>query len=108
MRSVPDIRISSLKPLHLTKTWHDHQAVSRVFTWFVKEARLGRTNPFAGVKKPQRGYRRRVLTPAEIVRLLRRARPEARALWFHLVDCRTWAFFRLAKICGLSDDAGNV
>lgn len=82
MLHVADIRVSSLKPIHLTSwatTWHEYQAVSRLFSWFVKDAKLGKINPFAGVKKPQRRMRRRVLTPQQMTMLLRRAGPEGRA-----------------------------
>lgn len=77
-----ELRVKSLRPIHLTawcKTWHQAQAVIRAFNWAVKEARLFRVSPFAGVRKPKRGMRRRTLGSAEMLRLLRRSLPAPRA-----------------------------
>lgn len=74
-------RIRSLRPVHLTsaqRSWHDWQAVQRCFRWAVHEAELFKRNPFAKVRAPGRNQRKRILTPAELVRFLREAKRTAR------------------------------
>lgn len=74
-------QVRSLRPLHLTtaqKSWHDWQCVQRMMRWAVHEAELMRKNPFARVKAPGRKQRKRILTPREVARFLRGARPAAR------------------------------
>lgn len=73
--------VASLRPMHLTgwaKTWHESQAVIRLFNWAVREAHLLKKNPFADCKKPRRSYRKRILTPTEVQNYLRNARPAPR------------------------------
>lgn len=53
--------------------WHRVQAVQRLFNWGVAVGILS-SNPFAGVKRPRRGERTRVLDRLELIKLLRGAR----------------------------------
>jgi integrase len=74
---VKNKKVRSLRPVHLTalqRSWHEWQAVQRLFHWAVHEAKLVRSNPFDGVRAPRRGQRKRILTPREIARFLRRSR----------------------------------
>lgn len=77
-----DRSIATLKPSMLTswaKSWHEWQAVVRMFNWAVKEERIININPFGGVKPPPRNERHRVMTPRQMVELLRAAQPAGRA-----------------------------
>lgn len=68
--------ISSLKPIDVTrwaKTWHEVQAVLRLFNWAVQEAKLLQENPFAALRPPPRDERRRILTPRQMAEILRAA-----------------------------------
>jgi integrase len=68
--------VSGLKPIDVTrwaKTWHEVQAVLRLFNWAVNEAQVITENPFAKLKPPPRDERRRILTPRQMVQLLRAA-----------------------------------
>lgn len=59
-------------------TYHPVQAVQRLFSWSLQDARLIRVNPLKGMRKMPRGRRLRVLTLAEQVRLRRFAVPPFR------------------------------
>lgn len=75
-------QVRALRPLHLTtamKSWHDWQAVQRMFHWAIDEAGLLKKNPFAKVRAPGRNQRKRILTPQEVQRFIRRCRPRPRA-----------------------------
>lgn len=75
-------QVRSLRPVHLTtaqKSWHDWQAVQRMFHWAIDEARLVKVNPFAKVRAPGRNQRKRILTPQEVQRFIRRCRIRPRA-----------------------------
>lgn len=77
-----DRPVCNLKPAHFTawaRTWHQWQAVIRLLNWAVSEARILKVNPYAHIKAPPRNERQRILSPAEMVRILRRANPAARA-----------------------------
>jgi integrase len=79
---VKDREVSTLKPAHLTswaKSWHEWQAPVRLFNWAVNEAELLRFNPFASVKPPPRNERHRVMTPRQMIELLRAAERPGRA-----------------------------
>lgn len=79
---VGDKKIHLLKPMHLTawaKSWHEWQAVVRMFNWAVKEAKLLKQNPYANMKAPGREQRNRIMTPAEMVQMLRAAERPGRA-----------------------------
>jgi len=75
------VQVEDLKPHHLMtwgRTWHQLQAVQRCFAWAADEAELISRNPFARVKRPHLGQRRRILQRVELVRLLRAATPAFR------------------------------
>lgn len=75
-------QVRNLRPMHLTtamRSWHDWQAVQRMFHWAVDEAGLLKRNPFAKVRAPGRNQRKRILTPQEVQRFIRRCRPRPRA-----------------------------
>lgn len=80
-------RCDRLRPVHLTawgKSWHDYQAVVRLFNWAVDEAGLLKRNPFKRVTMPCRSQRNRILTPAEMIRILRGCHAAGRAFLFAL------------------------
>lgn len=74
--------VDGLKPIKLMewgKTWHEVQAVQRLFSWAKDDAEIVARNPFRRVKRPPLGERHRVLTEIETKRLLRKARSDFRA-----------------------------
>lgn len=78
-----DLVVADVRPCHLMefgKTWHACQAVKRLFFWGHIEAGILASNPLARVKHPRKGYRRRVLTRAELVNLLRGCKRDLRNL----------------------------
>lgn len=80
---VGDIQVSDIRKYHLLewgRCWHSIQAVQRLFNWACAEMELIERNPFASVKRPRPGRRRRVLQRAEILRALRAAAPDFRAV----------------------------
>ena len=82
LRAAKNKRCDRLRPVHLTawgKSWHDYQAVVRLFNWAVDEAGLLKRNPFKRVRMPARSQRNRILEPKEMVRVLRGARAPGRA-----------------------------
>lgn len=83
LKHVGNKQVRNLKPTHLTawaKTWHEVQAVIRLFNWAVNDERILRNNPFKRVRKPRRGMRRRIMGERQIAQLLRSLNPYARAL----------------------------
>lgn len=83
LAAVGDMPVSKLRPLHLLgwgRTWHEVQAVQRMMAWAVADAELIERNPFARVKLPRIGQRRRILDRKTMARLLRRAGVEMRLL----------------------------
>lgn len=75
-------QVRSLRPAHLTsfqRSWHEWQAVQRLFNWAVQDAGVMKKNPFARVRAPGRNQRKRILTPAEVVRFIRQCSPRPRA-----------------------------
>jgi integrase len=79
---VGDAAIDSLKPLELITwghSWHQIQAVQRLFNWAANDAELIARNPFRKVKKPRRGQRKRTLKPNELARMLRGSEAHFRA-----------------------------
>ncbi len=73
--------VDKLRPVDVSKwarTWHEVQAVVRLFNWAVHEAELLDVNPFAKLKPPPRDERRRILTPRQMAELLRAADGAAR------------------------------
>lgn len=78
---VGDREISRIRPMHLTawgKSWHEYQAVIRLFRWAAKDAGMIKASPFEGVKMPGRNQRKRILSPAELMRFVRQSRPAGR------------------------------
>lgn len=82
LKAMGDRPLAKLRPCHFTpwaKTWHQWQAVMRMLNWAVHDAGIIRENPYSRVKAPPRNERRRILSPGEILRLMRRASRPARA-----------------------------
>lgn len=80
-KTAGDLEVKKVTPQHLTrwaKTWHQAQAIVRVFNWAVNHAELLKRNPIAGVKLPARNERRRILLPRELQLFLRAASPAGR------------------------------
>src|SRR6185295_16963011 len=83
MQHVGNRRLCALRPRHLSegaKTWHQAQAIRRLFNWAVLDDRSIKENPFARVRQPVRGERQRVFSRAEQLRLLRRTKSDLRSL----------------------------
>jgi len=75
--------IERITPAQLTefgRTWHACQAIQRLTRWACDEANLIATNPIARVKRPPKGTRRRILSPAETITWLRASPPDLRRL----------------------------
>lgn len=71
---------SALRPVQVESlglSWHRLQSLQRAFSWGVSAGLLA-SSPIAGVKRPEPGRRERVLSRAELVRLLRAASPDFR------------------------------
>lgn len=71
----------SCRPIDLStwaKTWHEAQAVVRLFNWAVEDARLIRSNPFAACRMPSRGGRRRIVGQAVLRKMMRSGRHASR------------------------------
>lgn len=78
---VGDVPSSTLKAHHLLewgKRWHEIQAVQRCWNWAANEAELIERSPFARVKKPKAGKRKRIFERRDLFLLLRRARQDFR------------------------------
>jgi integrase len=125
------IQADEITPALLTtfgRSFHTIQAVQRLCRWLYREEKSLPMNPLHGMPKPKLGSRRRTLTAAESVRLLRSADPvfrrflivlreticrpqEARALrWIDLTDDSAAAYFALptAKGFGMrTEDLGE-
>lgn len=81
IKSVGNVKLHQLAPLHLMRwgrTWHQIQAVQRWINWAVKKAKIMEENPFVGVERPRLGIRKRVLNEGEKVSLMRRSLPSYR------------------------------
>lgn len=90
VQAVGNVNVAELRRHHLIewgKCWHSMQAVQRLFNWAHGTMELIERNPFAAVKRPRPGRRRRVLERAQVLRLLRFAAPELRA--FLIAMCET-------------------
>jgi integrase len=62
-----------LKPLHLitgSEKWHTVQAIQRLYNWAASLGHIGES-PFKRTKRPALGQRERIMTRAELARLLR-------------------------------------
>lgn len=74
LRSVGNLPIDKLKPLHLSmyaKTWHQVQSVQRLFTWAKDDLECLDRNVFSKVPRPPAGQRTRILSPRELAAFLR-------------------------------------
>lgn len=72
--------VQRLIPLDLDRqcrTWHQIQAIQRVFNWAM-QMELVQKNPAAKLKRPPAGRRKRILAPVEQARVLRSSRRHAR------------------------------
>lgn len=80
-RSMRDKIASRCRPADLTrwaKTWHECQAVVRLFNWARDEAGIVRTNPFSRVRLPARRGRKRIVGPATLATFLRKSQRAGR------------------------------
>lgn len=71
---VGDKPIEELRPVDLLTwgtTWHQVQAVQRLFSWAVNDAEIASRNPFKRVKKPRAGRRKRTLTKRQLLEMMR-------------------------------------
>jgi len=76
-----ELDAAELRPFHLLDfrmTWHLVLSVQRLYKWAVDEMDLLQTNPVKKLRRPRLGARCRVLAPAELLRLMRRARADFR------------------------------
>lgn len=81
IRMYGDEEAGDMRPHHclvFKPTWHLILAIQRLFRWAVEEQDLLATNPMQKLRRPRLGCRRRVLSPAELLRLLRGARRDFR------------------------------
>lgn len=80
---VGDLTVAKILPFRVTgwaKTWHQSQAIVRLFRWAFEEAGLLKTNPLARVKHPPKGERKRIVAAAEQVRIFRASPADLRNL----------------------------
>lgn len=105
---VGDVDVTTLRAHHLMEwasTWHEIVSIQRCWNWACRDAQIIEHNPFAKVKRPRQGKRKRIFERSELVRFTRAASPdlrlyfialresiarpqEARALdWSHLRTC---------------------
>lgn len=78
---VGQVDIGELRKHHLltwAKTWHETQAVQRLFAWATHEAEFIQRNPFKGMKLPKPRSRQRILTDREYARMLGGSRADFR------------------------------
>lgn len=75
--TVQDVR--KVDVLEWAKTWHEMQAVQRLFNWAVFDAELMERAPFRRLKLPPLGKRKRIIDRPLVARLMRRASPAFRA-----------------------------
>lgn len=80
---VGDMPAAKMRPFILTawaKTWHQSQAIVRLYRWAVEEACLLKVNPIDRVQHPPKGQRCRIATAEEKDAILTAASPDLRAL----------------------------
>lgn len=76
MKTVEGKTLEELRPIHLLRwghTWHQIQAIQRLFGWAVDEAELITRHPFRKVKKPPIGERKRTVPRKQFLLLCRTA-----------------------------------
>lgn len=74
LKTVEGKTVEELRPIDLLrwgKTWHQIQAVQRLFGWAVDEAEVLTKHPFRKVKKPALGMRKRTVTRRQFLQLCR-------------------------------------
>lgn len=77
------VALADLRAHHLLtwgRTWHQIQAVQRLFSWAKNDAELIERNPFCRVRKPPIRGRRRIFSAQEQAKLLRTVRTDFRRL----------------------------
>ncbi len=61
-------------------TWHQSQAIVRLYRWAITDAKMIRKNPLDKVTHPPKGERHRIIDSSEMVKLLRACPPDLRRL----------------------------
>lgn len=92
LQEVGDLAIADVRPYHVTawaKTWHQSQAMVRLFRWLRDERGVLERNPLERVQHPPKGQRHRIATRAETQKILNASSPDLRALL--LAFRETWA-----------------
>lgn len=82
-KHIGDTPLSQLRRSHLLtwgKTWHRTQAIKRLFHWAVDEGEELDRDPFARVKLPALGQRKRVIEPQLQAKMLRGSASDFREL----------------------------
>lgn len=115
LATLPSVPAEELKAFHLLswgKTWHELQAVKRVWHWAAVVAELVPRNPFAGLQLPPIGQRHRVLTRPEMCRLLLGSRRDFRlyllGLWHTMARPQEVRAFRWDQLRWVGYPAGMV
>ena len=85
--AVGNVPVETLKAHHLLEwgeTWHQIQAVQRLFNWATNDAELMERSPFNRVKRPRIGKRKRIFGRAELRAFMHAARSDFRFYLFGL------------------------
>lgn len=89
LHAVGDVPLSSLTPA-MVRAWnpkyHPAGVVRRLCSWAKNEARIIAYNPIEGMRTKRNGHRRRILSRAEAVRLLRCSRPAFRRFAVAMIE----------------------
>lgn len=83
LAALGDVELSHVSPAMFAaaaKSWHSAAAAKRLFTWAFSDARLLTENPLRTLKMPPRAKRRRIITPKDQARILRKCRADMRAI----------------------------
>lgn len=78
---VGDVDVEVLKKYHLVEwatTWHEFVSIQRAWNWAWREAELIDNNPFARVKRPRPGCRRRIFDSEGLAQFLRASAQDLR------------------------------
>lgn len=82
LKHVGNVECSELRAHHLiewSKTWHETVSIQRAFNWAAGYAEIIERNPFASVRRPRLGRRKRIFSPQEMASVLRSAAADFRA-----------------------------
>lgn len=98
---VGPIKAAEVKAHHLLawgKTWHEIQAVQRLFSFAVNDAEYMDKSPVRRVKRPPLGFRKRILPRANLAQLFRKSTRPFRNFLFAMREslCRPSEIRRLA------------